>query len=63
MSITRNYLAVFPLPALSAAFISAPELYAFQLGAAALPPNPRGAEEEEDRSGGGGMESRQAQVG
>lgn len=42
-SITRNYLAVFPLPAVSPASISAPELYAFQLGAAAaaaaaLPP-------------------------
>lgn len=52
-SITRNYLAVFPLLALSAAFISALELYAFQLGAAA-PPNPKGEEEEEDRFGGGG---------
>lgn len=42
-SITRNYLAVFPLLALSAAFISALELYAFQLGAAARPqPQRRG---------------------
>lgn len=37
-SITSNYLAVFPLLALSPAFISALELYAFQMGATALPP-------------------------
>lgn len=35
-SITSNYLAVFPLLALSPAFISELELYAFQMGAAAL---------------------------
>ena len=37
-NITSNYLAVFPLLALSPAFISAPELYAFQMGATASPP-------------------------
>lgn len=52
-SITRNYLAVFPLLALSPAFISALELYAFQLGAAALPRAPRGEADDGDEGGGG----------
>lgn len=46
-SITSNYLAVFPLLALSPPFISPLELYAFQMGATApllphtpLPPSP-----------------------
>lgn len=39
-SITSNYLAVFPLLALSAPFISPLELYAFQMGATAPPPSP-----------------------
>lgn len=37
-SITSNYLAVFPLLALSPPFISPLELYAFQMGATTLPP-------------------------
>lgn len=52
MSITSNYLAVFPLLTLSPAFILVLELYAFQMGATAfpLPPYPvRDGEEEEDR--------------
>lgn len=53
MSITRNYLTVFPLLALSPAFISVLELYAFQLGATALPHAPRGEAEEEEGEGGG----------
>ncbi len=54
MSITSNYLAVFPLLALSPAFISALELYAFQMGATAFPhlPQRRGG----GRRGGGGGE-------
>lgn len=68
-SITSNYLAVFPLLALSPAFISALELYAFQMGATALPPPtttpPRGGEEEEEEEDrfGEGREGEQAGLG
>lgn len=51
MSITSNYLAVFPLLTLSPAFILVLELYAFQMGATAfpLPPYPvRDGKEEDD---------------
>lgn len=68
MSITCNYLTVFPLLALSPAFISVLELYAFQLGATALPDTSRGEAGEEkeaegDRLGPGGRENKQTQVG
>lgn len=63
-SITSNYLAVFPLLALSPAFISPLELYAVSDGChrtPPAPPAPRGGEEEV-RKGGEGGESKQVWV-